>query len=203
MAVWIDDLLTRQSEWYRMTGNACALLIELWSESKTAGNDGAFEVDRLWRVADHYSPEARDELVQHGWLHEEGQGCPSRSDLCINVGVPGYVILHNVVGRQESSVLSSDRRKSDFIRSRQAGLKANHVRHHERQGVVKEGCQFCSESSDSTLKSSESDIRSESDSESTQPNPTQPNPTTSGTSPSPLVVAKSVSQLQTARAEQK
>lgn len=200
MAVWIDDVLTRQSEWYRMTGNACALLIELWSEAKTAGNDGVFEVDRLWRVADHYSPEARDELVQHGWLHEDGQGCPSKSDLCIQVGVAGHVVLHNVVGRQESSVLSSDRRKSDFIRSRKAGLKANHVRHHERQGVVKEGCEYCSDSSDVTLKNSESEVRAESESD--PPNPTQPNPTTISKSPSSFGVVKSVSQLQTARANE-
>lgn len=141
MALWIDDLLTRQKEWYGMSGDACALLVELWVEAKVAGNDGAFETARLYRVADHFTPEARDELIINGWLHKDGEGCTS--DLCLPIGVPGLSYMHNVVGRQESSVLSSDRKKSDFVRRRNASVKANHTKHHVNKGIHNPECALC------------------------------------------------------------
>lgn len=141
MALWIDDLLTRQREWYAMSGDACALLVELWVEAKVSGNNGAFETDRIYRVADHFSIEARDELITNGWLHKDGEGCTS--ELCLPIGIPGISYMHNVAGRQESSVLSSDRKKSDFVRRRNASLKANHTKHHVKRGIFNPSCPLC------------------------------------------------------------
>lgn len=148
MAVWLDDLLTRQKEWYRMSGDACAMLIELFTEAKVSGNDGAFETERLHKICEHYTPEARDELIRNEWLHKDGEGCPKASDLCLQVGIDGLSYLHNVAGRQESSVLSSDRKKSDFIRRRKASILANHERHHVKTGRPNPSCEHCIGTSD-------------------------------------------------------
>jgi hypothetical protein len=141
MALWIDDLLTDQPEWYEMSGDACALLVELWVAAKRIGRGGALETHRMHRLAEHYSNTARDELIAKGWMHPDGAGCDS--ELCLPLGVPGFSFMHNLNGRQESSVLSSDRQKSSFVRRRKASVKANHTKHHANKGIKKADCGWC------------------------------------------------------------
>jgi hypothetical protein len=140
MAIWLNDTIHREREFYSMSGDAIATLIELWCESRLAKNDGVFETERLHRVADHFSKAVLEELVDNGWLHRDATGCGT--DWC-PIGAEGYVVVHNVAGRQESRLLVGERSKRSLEAKREAGRKTNHERWHVQRGITSLDCSLC------------------------------------------------------------
>jgi hypothetical protein len=140
MAIWLNDTIHREREFYSMSGDAIATLIELWCESRLAKNDGVFETERLHKVADHFSKDVLDELVEHGWLHRDATGCGT--DWCPK-GARGFVVVHNVAGRQESRLMVGERSKKALDAKRDAAARTNHERWHVARGVVAIDCPHC------------------------------------------------------------
>lgn len=140
MAIWLNDTIHREREFYAMSGDAIATLIELWCESRLAKNDGVFETDRLHKVADHFSKDVLEELVEHGWVHRDATGCGT--DWCPK-GARGFVVVHNVAGRQESRLMVGERSKKALDAKRDAAARTNHERWHVARGVVSIDCPHC------------------------------------------------------------
>lgn len=136
MALWLDDTLSEQDRWLDMTPAARACLIELWLYCKRARNNGCIKTGRLHRVADSWTPEVMSELLEHRWLHRDGQGCGS--DDCPQ-GVKGITVMHNFLQHQESAKDMSLR----IERSRERSQKGNHKRWHTDRGVFDDQCKWC------------------------------------------------------------
>lgn len=139
-AIWLDHNLLRQREWYAMSAAAKSMLIELWMESRGAKNEGIFETGRLPRICNDFTNDAMAELIANGWMHKDATGC---NDEWCPKGLPGYVVMHNVAGRQESRGAITERQKNGLQAKREAALKTNHKRHHVDKQRWSEDCPLC------------------------------------------------------------
>ncbi len=148
MAIWIDDLLPRRDEWLDMSFQARVLLVDLWCAVKVAKGDGFLKESRLPRESDAWSPEAQSELVANGWLHVGKTGC--KTEHC-PTGITGYVLLHNYLKRQESSV-DQKRREAIAKEARTEAAKAtNHKRWHVDRQQSDKNCDLCFPTSGSVV----------------------------------------------------
>jgi hypothetical protein len=140
MAIWIDDLMPRRDEWLDMSFQARVLLIDLWCAVKVAKGDGYMKESRLPRESDAWSPETQEELVTHGWIHIGQTGCGTEH---CPAGMHGFVLFHNYLARQESSLDQKRRQAIDRERKRDAAKATNHKRWHVDRGISDIACDLC------------------------------------------------------------
>lgn len=140
MALWIDDTIHHQREWYSMSAAAVATLVELWAEAKVAKNNGVFETDRLFRVAPHFTTDALGELVANGWVHRDASGCGT--EWCPK-GVSGHIVMHNFLRRQESKEAMNERLERSLESKKEAAKRTNHERWHVNRNKVDPKCELC------------------------------------------------------------
>lgn len=190
----IDDGMHRKRKVRGLSDAAWRLYVSAIIDCCAEGSDGVIEGWALRELLPHHHEDHVRALLSRGLLHD-APGC--ENDTCLSsqdMPIPGsdLYVVHDFHQWQ----LTTD----EWDVRKRASEKGNHVRHHEKKGVKKQGCRLCYPASASDRSPNGSPERTPYDDRSpdlTRPDLTRPDP--SSLLASPRVNEGFVTDLQTAR----